>query len=139
KTIVHNVHGTRDSDCSAVVIVLICKYKSPRRAPLHSTVYVQPRRCRSPAVPTESGGSGARHGADDAVRRHLADAVVVTICNEKVARRVHRDAKWYVQPGRRRWPAVPTESGVCGARHGADHAVRRPLADAAAGRLRDEE
>ena len=86
---------------------------------------------RQAAVATEAGPTGAGDGRDDpGVGRHPADAVVVGVGDEEVARGVHGDAGRGLELGGGRQAVVAEEAGSAGAGDRADVPARRDLADA---------
>ncbi len=82
------------------------------------------------AVAAEALRSVSGHGADDAGRRNLADAVIIIVSDEKVARGIHCHTIWNIKLGRRGRSAIAAEALRSISRYRADDASRCDLADA---------
>src|SRR5439155_134534 len=95
---------------------------------------------RQAAVATEAGPTGAGDGRDDpGVGRHPADAVVVGVGDEEVARGVHGDAGRGLELGGGGGAAVVDGVTPAAGDGRDDPAPSRHLADAVVRRVRDEE
>src|SRR5215212_682330 len=62
----------------------------------------------------------AGKGGDDAVFVHLANPIVVLVCDVEVPFPVHRHGEGHIELCLGGWPAIAGETGLSGARHGRD-------------------
>jgi hypothetical protein len=136
----HRGDGTVRSDPADAIIVGVCDVESAVRSHRYAFGMVKIGLCRRPtiaavaaeipAVIPVAGVTRACHRGDGTVRSDPADAMIAGVYDVEIAVRSHRYAVGKRQLGLCSRPTIAAVTGVSGARHRRDGAVRSDPADA---------